>query len=68
MALEFKTNMKCGGCEAQATPYLNEAFGAGNWQLNTATPEKRLTITAPDATAEQVKQVVEKAGFKAETL
>ncbi len=60
--------MKCGGCEAQATPFLNEALGEGNWKLNTAVPEKRLTVSTPDATPDTVRQAVEKAGFKAEIL
>jgi len=68
MALQFKTTMKCGGCQATATPFLNEALGAGNWQLDTTVPEKRLTVTAPDVTAGAVRQAVEKAGFKAELL
>jgi copper chaperone len=68
MALQFKTNMKCGGCEAKATPFLNDALGAGNWQLDTTVPEKRLTVTNPNVTVESVRQTVEKAGFKAEIL
>lgn len=68
MALQFKTNMKCGGCEAQATPFLNAALGQGNWKLDTTVPEKRLTVTAPDATPVTVQEAVEKAGFKAEIL
>lgn len=68
VALQFKTNMKCGGCQATATPFLNEALGEGNWTLDTTVPEKRLTVTAPEATADTVRQAVEKAGFKAEVL
>lgn len=68
MALQFKTNMKCGGCEAKAAPFLNEVLGDGNWQLDTTVPEKRLTVIAPDTTPDAVRQAVEKAGFKAELL
>ena len=35
MELKFKTNINCGGCVAQATPFLDEACGIGNWEVNT---------------------------------
>ncbi len=64
--LKFKTNIKCGGCIATVTPFLNEAVGEGNWQVDTLDPKKVLTVET--STAEIVKRAIEKAGYKAEPL
>ncbi|MET4075941.1 heavy-metal-associated domain-containing protein [Hymenobacter sp. UYCo722] len=62
--LQFKTNINCGGCIKAVTPALNQEAGAGNWQVDTATPDKILTINSDQLTAEQVVRAVEQAGFK----
>ena len=62
--LQFKTNINCGGCIKAVTPTLNQEAGAGNWQVDTTNPDKILTVTADQLTAEQVVAAVEKAGFK----
>ncbi|WP_461042529.1 heavy-metal-associated domain-containing protein [Spirosoma harenae] len=64
--LRFKTNIKCGGCVASVTPFLNEAIGEGHWQVDVQNPDKVLTVEATEA--DLVKQAVEKAGYKAEQL
>ncbi|CCH57661.1 heavy metal transport/detoxification protein (plasmid) [Fibrisoma limi BUZ 3] len=67
-AVKFKTNIKCGGCVAKATPFLNEVAGEDNWEVDTATPEKVLTVVAEGVSAAQIKKAVEDAGYKAEPL
>ena len=62
--LQFKTNINCGGCIKAVTPTLNQQAGAGNWQVDTANPDKILTVNSDQLTAEQVVQAVEHAGFK----
>lgn len=64
--LKFKTNIKCGNCIATVTPFLNEAVGEGNWDVDVKDPKKVLTVAA--ATADTVRQAIEKAGYKAEPL
>ena len=66
--LQFKTNINCGGCVAKVTNQLNATVGEGNWQVDTANPDKPLTITNPEASAEEVSDAVKKAGFKAELI
>jgi len=65
--LKFNTNIKCGGCVATVTPYLNETVGEGNWQVDTNNPSKVLTITSEIDEA-KIKAAVVKAGFKAEKV
>ncbi|NVO86282.1 heavy-metal-associated domain-containing protein [Hymenobacter terrestris] len=62
--LHFKTNINCGGCIKAVTPTLNEQAGVGNWQVDTANPDKLLTVTSDKLTAEQVVRAIEEAGFE----
>ena len=62
--LQFKTTINCGGCIKAVTPALNQVVGAGNWQVDTVNPAKILTVTSDQATAAQVVQAVEGAGFE----
>lgn len=65
---QFKTNIKCANCVATVTPFLNEAVGADNWQVDTQNPDKVLTVESDAVTDDQVKVALEKAGYKAEAL
>ncbi|MBD2717223.1 heavy-metal-associated domain-containing protein [Hymenobacter sp. ISL-91] len=63
--LQFNTNINCGGCIKAVTPTLNGEKAIASWQVDTANPNKVLTVTG-DVTEEQVLALVEDAGFKAE--
>lgn len=64
--LAFKTNINCSGCVAKVTDQLDQTVGKGNWSVDTNNPDKPLTITNTDVTAEEVSAAIKKAGFKAE--
>ena len=68
--LKFKTNINCSGCVGSVTPFLNAVDGIKDWQVDTVNPDKVLTIEAynEEITEEKIKEVVEKAGFKINTL
>lgn len=66
-SLKFKTTIKCAGCVAKVTPFLNEAVGESNWNVDYENPQKVLTITSETEKA-KVIQAVEKAGYKAESI
>ena len=66
--IKLKTNIKCGGCVATVTPFLNESVGAGNWQVDTQDPDKVLTVQTDGVSADAVKAAVQQAGYKAEVL
>lgn len=66
--IKLKTNIKCGGCVATVTPFLNESVGAGNWQVDTQNPDKVLTVQTEGVSADTVKAAVQQAGYKAEML
>ena len=60
--LKFKTNIKCSGCIATVTPFLNKTVGAENWQVDIQAPEKTLTVQAVD----KEKEIHDKNEKKAE--
>ncbi|ACU62382.1 heavy-metal-associated domain-containing protein [Chitinophaga pinensis] len=68
MEQQFKTNIKCGGCIATVTPFLNAAAGENTWKVDTAAPEKILTVSADAVSAAEIISAVEKAGYKAAQL
>ena len=62
--IQFNTNINCGSCIRAVTPVLNGEQAITSWQVDTANPNKVLTVTG-DITEEQVLALVEDAGFKA---
>ena len=65
METKFKTNIKCSGCIATVTPFLNETVGQNNWNVDVNDPSKILTVKG-EVPSEKVIQAVEKAGYKAQ--
>lgn len=63
----FKTTIKCSGCVANVTPFLNEALGKDNWQVDTNDPSKILTVRG-ESDKDSIIRAVEAAGYKAEAL
>ena len=66
--LKFKTNMNCGGCVSKVTPFLNKQEGVKSWEVDTANPDKILTIESDGASEEDLKSTLQKIGFKAELV
>lgn len=65
--LKFKTTIKCSGCIANVSPFLNEALGEHTWDVDIADPSKILTVSGQVDKVKVIK-AVEKAGYKAEAL
>jgi copper chaperone len=66
--IKFKTNIKCSGCVATVTPFLNEAVGEKNWEVDYNNPVKLLTVEGEKEEASKVIHALEKAGYKAEVI
>lgn len=66
--LKFKTNIKCGGCVATVTPFLDQEKNIEKWQVDTTDPNKILTVEGSSVNKKEVIEVIEKAGFKIEPL
>lgn len=66
--LKFKTNIKCGGCIATITPYLNKVNEISKWEVDTVNPDKILTVEAENMSSQEIIDKVKEAGFTAEKL
>jgi copper chaperone len=64
----FKTNINCSGCVAAVTPHLDQETSIKKWNVDTADPNKLLTVETDSLQPEQVSQLVQKAGFKAQQV
>ena len=65
--IKFKTTIKCSGCVAKVTPFLNETLGEDNWEVDYNNPSKILTVVGENDKS-KVIDAVERAGYKAESL
>lgn len=66
--LKFKTNIKCAGCLARVSPSLNETAGEDNWEVDTKTPEKILTVVSDELDESSIIFAINEAGFNAERI
>jgi copper chaperone len=67
--LKFKTNIKCGGCIATVTPALNTLEGVDKWEVDTANPDKILTVqSGKGLTAGEVISALKTKGYNAEKI
>lgn len=66
--LKFKTNVKCGGCIATVTPYLNQANGIVSWNVDTNDPLKIMTVETEGINAEEITSIMKTAGYQAELI
>ncbi len=64
--LKFKTNIKCTGCVAKVTPFLNDEKGIEKWDVDIFNPEKILSVETDGINPDKIIEAIEKAGFKAE--
>ena len=62
--LKFKTNIKCGGCIATVSPYLNNNERINNWQVDTLNPDKILTVNSQDISSDEIIAILKDAGFE----
>lgn len=66
---KFKTNIKCGNCVATVTPFLNGIPEIQDWEVDTKSPDKTLTVSATtELQATKVISELNKAGYQAETI
>ena len=64
-SLQFKTNLNCGSCVAAVKPFLDDVPNISDWEVDTATPERILTVHGHNVLLDSVTAAVAKAGFVA---
>ncbi|SUJ01113.1 Copper chaperone [Sphingobacterium spiritivorum] len=66
--LKFKTNIKCSSCVANVTPFLDAEEGIKQWEVDTTTADKILTVETNGITESEIKDAIEKSGYKIESV
>jgi copper chaperone len=61
--IQFKTNIKCSGCIATVTPFLNTE-GIEKWEVDLQSPDRILTVDTQKTPAE-VAKLIQDAGYSA---
>jgi copper chaperone len=64
--MEFKSNINCGSCIASVKKTMDTLVGEGKWEVDTANPDKILTVATKEVTADEVIQKLKRVGFTAE--
>lgn len=65
--LQFKTNIKCGGCVAAVTPFLNGDENVEKWSVNLESADRVLKVETSHS-PEEIEQLIKKAGYVAEEI
>lgn len=65
--LQFKTNIKCGGCVAAVTPFLNGDENVEKWSVDLESADRVLKVETSHS-PEEIEQLVKKAGYVAEEI
>lgn len=66
--LLFKTNIKCNGCIATVTPFLNGEKQIEEWKVDLENPERILSVKSESISSESVVDLLKKAGYTAEEI
>ncbi len=66
--LKFKTSINCGGCINAVRPALDAEPTIAQWSVDTDNPDKILTVSGPELTADKVIEVVNGAGYRIEPI
>ncbi|MDM1295722.1 hypothetical protein HX021_15630 [Sphingobacterium sp. N143] len=65
--LQFKTNINCSGCISKISDDLNNAEGICEWNVDTTSSDKILTVKSEGISEEEVIAIIQRKGFNAET-
>jgi copper chaperone len=66
--IKLKTNVKCNGCIATVTPFLNKLEGLQKWSVDLDDPQRILTADISGIEAADVVSALKKAGYYAEII
>jgi len=62
----FKTNLQCTNCRARVAPLFDKSDQIQDWKLDLKDPDRRLRVTFSGDDPDDIIQIVNKVGFKAE--
>ena len=62
----FKTNINCGSCVANVTPFLDKAESIESWEVDTSNKEKLLSVKGQHIDKTEITRLVNEAGYTIE--
>ena len=62
MLRTFRTNINCGSCLSNVTPFLDEVRGVSFWRVDTE-DERKLLFVEGTATQKEIEDSVRAAGY-----
>jgi copper chaperone CopZ len=62
----YKTNINCGMCLSTVTPFLNKSEKINEWSVDLTSKDRLLTVKGENLDNNEVIELVQQAGFKAE--
>lgn len=66
--LLFKTNIKCNGCIATVTPFLDGEKQIQEWKVDLENPDRVLSVKSEELSSENVIDLLKKSGYTAEEI
>lgn len=66
--LLFKTNIKCNGCIAKVTPFLDGEKQIQEWKVDLENPDRVLSVKSEKLSSENVIDLLKKSGYTAEEI
>lgn len=66
--LKFSTNLKCGGCVATITPFMDQEKGISNWSVDLTNSQRILTVETENISSNEIVAIMQKAGFQAQFI
>lgn len=66
--LTYKTNIKCNGCIATVTPFIEKNESIKKWSVDLENPDRVLTIELEGGEENEVKDLINEAGYEAEPM
>lgn len=66
--IQFRTNLNCSGCVSKVSADLDQADGICEWNVDTASNEKILTVKSNGITENEVIAIIKNKGFNAEVV
>ncbi|MDX2001288.1 MAG: cation transporter [Chitinophagales bacterium] len=62
--LQFNTSINCQNCVRLVSSYLDEEQSIESWEVDTANPDKVLTVRGAALDKEHIIETVKSAGFE----
>ncbi|MCW8311920.1 MULTISPECIES: heavy-metal-associated domain-containing protein [Sphingobacterium] len=66
--IQFRTNLNCSGCVSKVSADLDHADGICEWNVDTASNDKILTVKSNGITENEVIEIIKNKGFNAELI